>query len=95
MSPKQERVFEVVMFMVMCAGIVAIMVLICNCGTQLSSLDARALLHEQRAAVELQRRVEDDGPEAALAEAIYCSAGAVLRRAGSLSEDAGISCPKQ
>lgn len=64
------------------------------CGTHLNSVDTRALLNEQRAAKNIEMRT-DAGAVVSLAEAIYCSAGGTLRRAGKPSDDGGIPCPDQ
>jgi hypothetical protein len=68
------------------------MTLACSSGTRLSPVDARAELNQQRAAVAMLSHV-DGGPAAALAEAVYCSAGGTLRRAGAPQMDAGVPCP--
>lgn len=65
------------------------------CGTHLSAVDQRALQNEQFAAKAITARATD-GAIVSLAEAVFCSAGGTLKRAGKPSAaDAGIPCPSQ
>ena len=72
-----------------------ILIAVAACAsTRLEAVDARAVLDQQYAAQAILTRV-DGGPVASLAEAIYCSAGGTLHRAGLPSADGGVPCPKQ
>jgi len=79
---------------------VGLALILVGCGTHLTSIDARATLNEQRACEAIRVRAEvmpDSGAIVSLAEACFCNAGGVLKRAGQPSDnDSGantIICP--
>jgi len=79
----------VVMFLVAVA-----LLLLESCGghsTRLSPLDTRALSNQEAACETIATRA-DSGPVVSLAEACYCGARGILRRAHKPYDDAG-ACP--
>ena len=61
-----------------------------GCGTHLTTIDARSTLNEQRACEAIRVRAQaipDSGAIVSLAEACFCNAGGVLKRAGQPNDN--------
>ena len=102
-----DRTIRRLSWYIMASGLVALVIWGCaalaGCATHLTAIDQRALLNQERAceAIATRANVSGDGPTdsrgaiTSLAEACYCGASGILKRAKAPNDiDGGsITCP--